>query len=172
MEMFGGVSVTPEVQTPRASPSSGCETIAPIMRRGVLLDVASAKGVDVLPQGYLVTEADLVDRPRRRTSRSAPGDCVLVRTGNGRQYGDPETYLAGRESARRRTLAGRARGRCSAARTTSPSTSPDHVDPELGSLPCHDVLIYEAGIYIVENLNLEELAASGTSTGSSSSACL
>jgi len=37
-----------------------------------------------------------------------------------------------------------------------------HVDPELGtSLPCHVVLIVRSGVYIIENLALEELAADG-----------
>jgi kynurenine formamidase len=35
------------------------------------------------------------------------------------------------------------------------------VDPELGTLPGHALLIVRAGIYIIESLNLEALAADG-----------
>jgi kynurenine formamidase len=37
----------------------------------------------------------------------------------------------------------------------------DHVDPELGSLPGHTLLIVRAGIHIIEMLYLEELARDG-----------
>lgn len=161
MEMFGGVQVTPEVQTPRGFTELGVETIAPIMRRGVLLDVAHAKGVDCLPADYLVTKDDLVNAAAKADVTVREGDCVLVRTGNGRHYDDPETYLrgAGVSAEAARWLAAESPLLCGADNVAF--DVPDHQDPELGSLPCHTVLIYEAGIYIVENLNLEELAASG-----------
>ena len=34
-------------------------------------------------------------------------------------------------------------------------------DAELGSLPCHTILIVQEGIHIIESLYLEELAAEG-----------
>ncbi|CUR58812.1 putative cyclase [metagenome] len=165
MEMFGGVAVTPEVQTPRGFTQLGAETIAPIFRRGVLLDVAAVHGVAVLPDGYLVTEADLVQAADRAGVRLQEGDCVLVRTGNGSRYHDPDpqVYLAGPgvgpDAAR--WLASHRPHLCGADNVAFDVT--DHVDPELGSLPCHTVLIYEAGIYILENLDLEELSAAGAS---------
>jgi kynurenine formamidase len=36
---------------------------------------------------------------------------------------------------------------------------PENFDANLGTLPSHTVLIVEAGIFIIENLNLEEVAA-------------
>lgn len=161
MEMFGGVRVTPDVQTPRGFTELGAETIAPIFRRGVLLDVAGARGVEALDPGYLVTgeDLDLVEETYGVTVRE--GDCVLIRTGNGGAYADPERYLAGPgvgvEAGR--WLAARKPYLCGADNVAF--DVPDAPDPELGSLPCHVVLIYEAGIYIVENLQLEDLAASG-----------
>ncbi len=35
------------------------------------------------------------------------------------------------------------------------------VDPNYGSLPGHLILLARAGIHIIENLNLEELAGAG-----------
>ncbi|MCW2793554.1 MAG: putative cyclase [Nocardioides sp.] len=163
LEMFGGVQVSPDVQTDRGFTELGVETIAPIMGRGVLLDVAATKGVDALEQGYLITEADLVETVEAGGITIRPGDCVLVRTGNGRYYADTDTdaYLrgpgVGPEAAR--WLAAKKPLLCGADNVAF--DVPDHVDPELGSLPCHVVLIYEAGIYILENLDLEGLAAAG-----------
>jgi kynurenine formamidase len=161
MEMFGGVRVTPEVQTPRGFTKLGAETIAPIFRRGVLLDVAAAHGVAALDPGYLVTAEDLELAEKTHDVAVGEGDCVLIRTGNGGAYAEAEQYLAGPgvgvDAAR--WLAARSPYLCGADNVAF--EVPDTVDPELGSLPCHLVLIYEAGIYIVENLQLEELAASG-----------
>lgn len=162
MQMFGGVAVTPDVQTPRGFADLGVETIAPIMRRGILLDVAGAHGVPALEPGYLVTEADLVRTAEMSGLTVQEGDCVLIHTGNGRNYDDPDVYLAGAglDQAAARWLAGHKPYLCGADNVAF--DVPDNVDPDLGTLPCHVVLIYEAGIYILENAQLEELAATGT----------
>ena len=159
MEMYGGIKVTPEVQTPCGFTDLGAETIAPIFRRGVLLDVPRALGTDVLPPRYLVTGQDLVQTAASQGVVIRPGDCVLVRTGTGRHFKDPETYLQGAGVGRDAAvwLASHQPVLCGADNVAF--DFPDNVDPDLGSLPSHTVLIFESGIYIVENLNLEELAA-------------
>lgn len=161
MEMFGGVRVTPDIQTPRGFSELGVETIAPIFRRGVLLDVAGARGVEALGPRDLVTPEDFESAEQTQGVTVGEGDCVLIRTGNGRRYDDPAAYLAGPGVGRdaSRWLASRKPYLCGADNVAF--DVPDNVDPDLGSLPCHVVLIYEAGIYIVENLQLEGLAASG-----------
>lgn len=161
MEMFGGIKVTPQVQTPRGFTELGAETIKPILRRGVLIDVAEAHGVDSLPLGYQITANDLADAVKEQGVDLRPDDCVLIRTGNGARYDTPETYLAGAgvSADAARWLAERGPYLCGADNVSFDVA--DHVDPELGSLPSHTVLIVTAGIYIVENLNLELLAKSG-----------
>ena len=161
MQLFGGVEVTPDIQTPRGFTELGAETIGPIFRRGVLLDVPAAMGVEALDPGYVVTVDDLALAEEAQHVTVGEGDCVLIRTGTGRSYADPETYLAGAGIGPEagRWLAARQPYLCGADNVAF--DVPDVPDPELGSLPCHVVLIYEAGIYIVENLRLEELAASG-----------
>ena len=52
----------------------------------------------------------------------------------------------------------RAASRWRSAPTTWRGTCRAHDDPELGSLPGHLLLLVRAGVYIVEALNLEELA--------------
>jgi kynurenine formamidase len=159
MRMYGGVNVTPEVQTAHGFTQLGAETIPPILRRGILIDVAGAQGVDQLPPGYLVTAEDLERAAKIQGVAPQSGDCVLVRTGTGRAFADPDAYLqgAGIGPDAARWLAARDPYLCGADNVAF--DVPDNVDPELGSLPSHTVLIVEGGIYIVENLNLEELAA-------------
>jgi len=162
MEMFGGIRVTPSVQTPRGFTDLGVETIAPIMRRGVLLDVARAKGVDYLDSGYLVTADDLQAAVDAQGVIIEEGDCILVRTGWGQNFADAESYLqasgVGAEAAQ--WLADRRPFLCGADNVAF--DFPDNVDIELGLLPSHTILIVRNGIHIVENLNLEELAEART----------
>lgn len=159
MEMFGGVTVSPAVQNPRGFTELGAETISPILRRGLLLDVAAIKGVDRLPPSYLVTAADLESAAAARQLTPRTGDCLLVRTGTGQLFEDPESYLEGAGVAAdgARWLAARQPFLCGADNVAF--DYPKNLDAELGSLPSHTVLIVEAGIHIVENLNLEGLAA-------------
>jgi kynurenine formamidase len=163
MVMYGGVRVTPEVQTARGINHLGAQSIDPILRRGVLLDVAAARGVDALSSGHLVSDDDLAAAVEAQRVSLQRGDCVLIRTGNGALYDDPELYLRGPgigpDAAR--WLAAHEPWLCGADNVAF--DVPDNDDPELGTLPCHTILIVEAGIYIVENLALEQLAQTGCS---------
>lgn len=49
--------------------------------RGVLLDVARAKGVDQLDDGYAITSHDLEETARKQGVKVGRGDFVVVRTG-------------------------------------------------------------------------------------------
>lgn len=49
--------------------------------RGVLLDVARAKGVDQLDDGYAITSDDLEETARKQGVKVGRGDFVVVRTG-------------------------------------------------------------------------------------------
>lgn len=51
--------------------------------RGVLLDMPRAKGLDALPDGYAITESDLVSAIEKQgaTARVGRGDILIVRTG-------------------------------------------------------------------------------------------
>ena len=59
----------------------GIHLVDSLVGRGVLLDVARAKGVDVLDGGYAIQPADLDAACELGGVRIEPGDVVLVRTG-------------------------------------------------------------------------------------------
>ncbi len=77
--------VAREVVTSEGDHATGIEHLAaPVVGRGVLLDVGRALGEDgELPDGWPITSADLDETIRRQgdTSRVGRGDIVLVRTG-------------------------------------------------------------------------------------------
>jgi kynurenine formamidase len=87
------------------------------------------------------------------------GDAVLIRTGNGALWQDPVAYLraGGMSSDASLWLADR-KVRAVGADNMA-WDEPDVVDPELKvTLPGHVILLVRHGIYIIENLFLEELA--------------
>ena len=59
----------------------GIDKAPPIVTRGVLLDVARAKGADRLDGGAAVTSEDLDEALELARTAIVPGDVVLVRTG-------------------------------------------------------------------------------------------
>ena len=162
LTLYDDIPVDGRVQTSRGFARLGVEEIPPIIGTGVLLDVAASKGIDSLEPGYAVTDEDLKKCCERQGVSLEPGDVALVRTGNARFWDEPERYLEGAGMAssasywlaEKQVLAGGAGNLV--------WDVPGLRDPELGCLlPGHLILLVRRGIYIIENLMLEELAAAG-----------
>ncbi len=161
MRLFGGRGVDAHVQSTRGFTELGVETIGPVMARGVLIDVARHRGVDRIPPGELVGRDDLAAAAEAQGVSVSRGDVVLVRTGNGARWREPEEYLrgAGMAVSASEWLAEREVFAVGADNMAWDPIGP--VGPDGGTLPGHVVLIVRHGIYILENLLLEQLAAGG-----------
>jgi kynurenine formamidase len=150
LELHGGVAVDAQVQTPEGFTQLGTDTIAPLLARGV---PARLRG-----GGHAVA-------PRTRAGGEGleinPGDVILVRTGAGALWEDPTPSSPPAASTRAGRAGAPSASRWRSARTTWPGTCRRGGRPELGSLPGHLLLLVRAGVYIVEGLNLEELARDG-----------
>lgn len=161
MCLHGGVAVDAQVQGQHGFTQLGVETIEPLVTRGVLLDVAGVHE-DPLPAGSSIT-AEMLQRTADADDLSiGEGSVVLVRTGYGRFWDDPPRYLeaAGVDRSGSEWLA--AQGVRAVGADNVVWDLPDHVDASTGStLAGHVVLLVRGGIYIIENLRLEELAATG-----------
>ena len=59
----------------------GIEKVGSLITRGVLIDVAALKGVEMLPDTYEITPADLQQALERQKLTLQPGDAVLIHTG-------------------------------------------------------------------------------------------
>ncbi|SHK98483.1 Kynurenine formamidase [Pseudonocardia thermophila] len=144
----------------------GAHTIAPMVRRGVLLDVPAAIGERYCAPGYEISPADLDAAVARQQTPIGPGDVVLVRSGWGRHFDDPdrnvyighESGVPGVSEAGARWLADR-----QVHAAGADTIAFERLAPGAGHalLPAHRVLLVEHGIYIIEALALEELAAAG-----------
>lgn len=159
--LHGGVDAQQAVQGGRFA-VYGAEAIAPMLCRGILLDVPAALGLESCPPGYEITPGDLRDAAERQGTTPRPGDVVLVRSGWGQRWGDPAAYL-GRDSgvpgvseAGAQWLADQ-RVRAAGADTIAF----ERLDPGAGHthLPAHRVLLVEHGIHLIETMALEEIAA-------------
>lgn len=129
------------------------DTVAPILRRGVLLDIA---GAEPLAEDCEITPEQLEAARKTEIRR---GDVVLLRTGWARYFEDArqfvnETRLPGPGLAAARWLSAQAIF-AAGSDTVAFEKSP------VPSMPVHVHLLVESGIHIIECLNLEELAADG-----------
>jgi kynurenine formamidase len=160
-KLHGGVDAM-AAQTGGRFKELGLETVEPIFCRGVLLDVAGHRGVDALPAGEAITAEELEAVARAEGVELPPGGAVLVRSGWARHWDDPPTYL-GHASG----VPGPDQGAAAwiaAARprvTGHDSMAYEHLPPGAGHafLPAHRVLLVEHGVHILENVDLERLAA-------------
>jgi kynurenine formamidase len=142
----------------------GLETVEPIFCRGVLLDVAGHRGVDALPAGEPITADELRAVAARADLQLPEGGAVLVRSGWARHWTRPPVYLGhdsgvpGPDTSAAEWMAS-ARPRV----TGHDSMAYEHLPPGAGHalLPVHRTLLVDAGIHIIENLDLEALAADG-----------
>ena len=159
--LCGGVPVG-EVQSSRGFTRRGVEEIPPIVAPGVLLDVAAKDGVESCDPGRVVTAADLAECCETQGVGVEAGNVVLVRLGTASFWDDEERYLAGpgMDASAARWMADREV--LAVGADNMAWDAPGLKDPELGCLMAgHLILLARRGIYIIENLVLDELAASG-----------
>ena len=161
--LHGGVDAA-EAQVGGVHREHGAERIPPMITRGVLLDVAATRGVDVLDPGEGVTADDLAAAAERAGAEPGRGDVALVRTGWARHFADAPTYLGQADGVPGVTEDGARwlaeRGVVAAGADT---TAFEQIPPGAGHrvLPVHRILLVEHGIHIVEHLALEEASAAG-----------
>jgi len=133
------------------------DTVPPILRRGVMLDIAGLRGAEALDRSYEITPADLDAAVEAQGVEIRAGDVVLLRTGWAAFFADPGKFISsvhgpGPAIGGAKWLSGRgvyAVGSDTVAFEKVP-------DP---SMPVHVHLLVESGIHIIECLNLDALAA-------------
>lgn len=138
----------------------GVEHVGSLMTRGVLIDVAALKGVDMLPETYPITVDDLQRALQRQKLSLQPGDAVIIHTGWGRLWDkEGDRYLRtnpGLTTASAEWLA-KQDPMLIGADNGPVGVTPDP-DPKLSN-PVHQIALVVHGIHLLENLRLDELAA-------------
>jgi kynurenine formamidase len=131
-------------------------TVGPIIRRGVLLDIAAEQGVERLPAAFVVTPLHLERAAARAGVAVRQGDVVLLRTGWGALFADPARYVNGAAGPGPKVEGARWLSERKVFAAGADTLIFEHApDPDM---PVHVHLLVESGIHIIENLALEELA--------------
>lgn len=161
-QLYGGIRAEAALKEGRYV-DLGAHTIDPMVRRGVLLDLPALKGVTVLDPGYEITVADLESAVERQATDIGAGDVVLIRSGWGQHFdsGDNDLFMGqtsgvpGVSAAGANWLAGKQIHAAGAD-----TIAFERLAPGAGHalLPAHRVLLVEHGIYIIETMDLEQLA--------------
>lgn len=139
----------------------GAEQIPPIVARGVLLDIAGLRGERCLPDSYPISVADCQAALVRDSLTLGEGDVALVRTGRMSFWPDGAKVLGNPpglslEAARWLTDQGIvAIGADQECVEVGPSQHEDNW------LPGHCHFLAEAGVPMIELLDLEALGADG-----------
>jgi len=139
----------------------GAHELAPIVCRGVLVDVPRLRGVEVLDEGDTITARDLEKAYEAQGIRPVAGDAVLIRTGWIRRWPDAKRYHANPAPGLVLDAAewlGEHGARCAGSDTYAFEKVPAH------GLAVHVALLVERGIPILEMLELEALARDGAYT--------
>jgi kynurenine formamidase len=138
----------------------GIENVGMLMTRGVVIDVAALKGVEMLGQTYEITPDDLQAALKRQNLTLQKGDAVLIYTGWSRFWGkDNDRFAAaspGIGVAAAEWLA-KQDPMLVGADNLSVEVSPNP-DKSL-NLPVHQIMLVVNGIHLLESLKLQDLVA-------------
>jgi kynurenine formamidase len=136
--------------------------LPPIFTRGVLLDVPGYRGVSALPAAEPVTDTELQAVAEAEGVSVQPWDVVLVRTGLMGVWPDRAQMARHRGAGPDRSAAAWLVARGVVATGSDTETYEVQPAPDPGApsnpQPVHTHLLIENGIYIMESLDLEELA--------------
>ena len=169
-QMYNGYSVKENI-----TPETGCKQGSimgrrdGIVTRGVLYDMPQMKGVEWIEPGTPITRADLEAWEKRSGVRVGPGDVIVLYVGRWKRrakmgpwsgqvagyYADAIPFL---QRARHLICGARYEHRLEpSSRTGAPSRG-------FPAIPVHQALLVWLGAGIVENLDLENLAADRAQT--------
>jgi kynurenine formamidase len=149
-----------EVGTRSGFTKLGVENAPAFITRGVLIDIAGYKGVDMLGDSYEITVDDVQGALKKQSLTLKAGDAVIIHTGWGKLYGkDNARYVKSCPGigikaaewliAQNPVLLG------SDNWPVEVAPNPDSTI----SLPVHQVALVVNGVHLLENLKLDELVS-------------
>lgn len=161
-KLFGGFNAEQSQSRRDGFSVHAIGAVPPIVRRGVLLDIANHFHMEVLPDDFPILPNHLEEAADHQHVEVKAGDVVFLRTGWARYWRDPQKFITagkgtqptgpGPELEAAKWLSAHkvfAAGSDTVAFERVPATE----------MPVHVHLLVESGIHIIECLNLEELAA-------------
>ncbi len=156
-QLYNGFDVKEHISS-RGATRNAIENVPAIAGRGVLLDIASWKGVEHLDLGESISATDLAACAASQNISLQAGDILLIRTGWMKLFQrDRERFDSGQPGLDMSTPSWLRQHDIVAVGTDNHAVEViESIPPE--DIPFHFVVIRDLGIYLLENLNLEELA--------------
>ena len=151
---------TADIETRNGFTRLGIHKVGTLMTRGVMIDVAAYKGVEMLGDNYEITVADLEGALKRQNLAIQPGDAVIVHTGWNKLWGKDNARYS-RSNPGLGVPAAQwliAKDPLLLGGDTAPVEVSPNPDKNL-SLPVHQLALVVHGVHLLENLKLDELAA-------------
>jgi kynurenine formamidase len=152
---------TSDIETRNGFTKLGIHQVGSLITRGVLIDVAGYKGVDMLGDTYEITQEDIEGAAKKQNLTFQPGDSIITRTGWSKLWGkDNARYGRGNPGLGIKA----AQFLLAKDPMILGGTAPVEVNPnpdKLLSLPMHQLALTVHGVHLLENLTLEELAGKG-----------
>ena len=139
---------------------AGIETVAPVVTRGLFLDMAAEAGVDRLSDECEISLDDVRAALDRRGLTVRSGDAVLIRTGKMLQYDDPDAWFVSPGLSVDAAIWLYDQGMAVLAADNT-SVEPQPVRDWSWNL--HAELLYRRGVHLLEWVNLEPLRGLGIS---------
>ncbi len=160
--IFGG-ALARDARTERGWKQYGMETVAPMVGRGVVLDIPKEKGLDRLEDRYEVTVADLQAALDRTGLEIRSGDMVVVRTGKIQDWTNPQAFQAAEPGVGRAAAIWLYEAGMSVLATDTTGTEPlPFADP---AATTHRAMLVDRGVHLLENLYLEDVSKDGVTEG-------
>lgn len=154
-----------DIMTDSGHKKLGVDKLHPIVARGVLIDVAASKGVEMLELGYIITLDDVkaaLAHQGMKDFEFLPGDAVFFHTGWGKLWdSDVEKFLSGEPGIGIEVanwLANDVRIGVVGSDNWGTEAVP-YSDPACSFCVVHSNLIVRHGIANQEGMKLDELAA-------------
>jgi kynurenine formamidase len=137
----------------------GVHNVGAIVTRGVLIDVAGFKGVEMLGDTYEITVEDLEGALKKQNVTLQAGDAIIINTGWGKLYGKDNARFVktcpgiGVKAAQWLI----AKDPILLGSDNWPVEVSPNPDKQL-SLPVHQIALVVSGVHLLENMKLDELA--------------
>ncbi|WAT17870.1 cyclase family protein [Aurantiacibacter sp. MUD11] len=139
----------------------GAENIPAIATRGVMIDMAAYRGVEVNEPLDSFDAADVQAAAEAQGVTIQAGDVVLIHTGWLNRIDEAELFVSQAPGINGDAARWLAEQGVVAVGSDSASGESNAPDPDGVFLPVHATLIAEYGVYILETVDTRELAADG-----------
>ena len=149
-----------EIATRNGFEKLGIENTGSLITRGVLIDVASLKGVETLPDNYEITAQDLEQSLAKQKLKLQPGDAAIIHTGWGKLWGkDNARYAKGGPGIGVAAAEWLAKQDPMLVGADNSSVEVNPNPDSKVSLPIHQIMLVVNGIHLLENMKLDELVS-------------